>query len=44
MRQRRCERCGSMADVTRQKKLQITVCSKCKHKTIKHIIRKGAGG
>jgi hypothetical protein len=33
-----------MADVTRQKKLQITSCPKCKHKTVKHIVRKGAGG
>jgi ribosomal protein L32 len=33
-----------MAEVTRQKKLQITKCSHCKHKTIKHIINKGCGG
>lgn len=34
----------SMANVTRQKKLQITKCQRCGHKTIKHIVRKGAGG
>lgn len=33
-----------MATVTREKKLQITACPKCKHKTVKHIVRKGAGG
>lgn len=34
-----------MAEVTRPKpKLQVTLCPHCKHKTLKHIVRKGAGG
>ena len=33
-----------MAEATRQKKLQIVICTHCKHKTIKNIVRKGAGG
>ena len=44
MRVRPCEKCGAMAEVTRQKKLQIVSCPKCRHKTIKNIIRKGPGG
>lgn len=31
--------------MTRPKpKLQVVDCPHCKHKTVKHIVRKGAGG
>ena len=30
--------------MTREKKLQIVKCPRCRHKTVKHIIVKGAGG
>lgn len=33
-----------MANVERVKKLQIVTCTRCKHKTIKNVVRKGPGG
>lgn len=33
-----------MADVVREKKLQITTCTKCGYKTYRNIVQKGLGG
>ncbi len=43
-RVRACDKCGSMANVTRTKKVQTVSCPTCKHRSIKQILNKGRGG
>lgn len=33
-----------MAIATHEKKRMTVICSKCKHKVVKHIVKKGRGG
>ena len=46
MNVRRCDRCGSEAIGTRDKKRLTLVCTnkRCKYKTVKNIVKKGRGG
>ena len=43
-RVRPCDKCGSMANVTRVKAVQTVTCPTCKHRSVKNIVHKGRGG